>query len=249
MQRTAWGLALALAGLVGCAQRTEPIGAPPPNPIMSTRPPRPVPATPRPAPPPQPTPPPVADLGPVPRAWYPPGGMSRGLWKCIVVHHSDSPKSTPQGIDSWHRQRGWDGLGYHFVIGNGVNYPDGQVYVGPRWVKQKTGAHCKSTAGKYFGTWRARNFFNEHGVGICLIGDFEKGPGPTRKQIESLSKLIAFLCDGNNISTDLIYGHGEVTHKTLCPGRTCDMNSVRRSARVALGQFQRGTRSAAVVGR
>ena len=40
-------------------------------------------------------------------------------------------------IDHWHRDRGFDELGYHFVIGNGTNSGDGQIEVGPRWTKQK----------------------------------------------------------------------------------------------------------------
>jgi hypothetical protein len=139
-------------------------------------------------------------------------------------------------MDSWHRQRGWEhGLGYHFVIGNGVGFPDGQVFVGPRWSSQKTGAHCKSKAGRYFGRSCPSNYFNEHGVGICLIGDFETGR-PTARQLETLSRLIAFLCQECRISPDRVYGHGEVTHKTACPGRYCSMDTIRRSARIAVAQ-------------
>jgi hypothetical protein len=151
-------------------------------------------------------------------ALVPPGGIRRGRWNVIVVHHSESPKSTPAGMDSWHRQRGWKGLGYHLVIGNGIGYADGQVFVGTRWRSQSTGAHTGADAGTYFGAKRPDNFFNEHGIGICLIGNFEQS-GPTPKQMATLQQLIAFLCSQTGIPPTRIYGHGEVTHKTQCPGR------------------------------
>ena len=69
---------------------------------------------------------PSADPG-----WYPSGGIKR-RWQTIVIHHSASSRDTPAGMDAYHRNtRGWkNGLGYHFVIGNGVNTADGKVYVG-----------------------------------------------------------------------------------------------------------------------
>ncbi len=50
--------------------------------------------------------------------WIPAAGIS-GRWTCIVIHHSADDRGTPESIDRAHRQRGWDELGYHFVIGNG----------------------------------------------------------------------------------------------------------------------------------
>jgi hypothetical protein len=164
-----------------------------------------------------------------------PGGIERHKWKVIVVHHSDSAKSSPQGMDSWHRQRGWEGLGYHFVIGNGVNYPDGKLFVGPRWRQQKTGAHTKASAGRYFSTFRADNFFNEHGVGICLIGDFEHGR-PTARQLQTLQDLITVLAGATDARVTQVYGHGEVTHKTACPGRFMDMGALRRAVAAAANE-------------
>jgi len=152
------------------------------------------------------------------------------MWQAIVVHHSSTPRDTPQSMNAYHLRRGWEnGLGYHFVIGNGVNYPDGKVYVGPRWKAQISGAHCKTGSGRFFGTRRPSGYFNDHGVGICLIGDLEHGR-PTQKQLESLGELLAFLCDELDISPTNIHGHGEVTGKTKCPGKLTDMNGIRRLA-------------------
>jgi hypothetical protein len=157
-------------------------------------------------------------------AWVPSGGIS-SRWNCIVIHHSANDRDTPEGMADWHVQRGWDELGYHFVIGNGVRYPDGEVYVGSRWPKQKTGAHCKVPD----------NYYNEHGIGICLIGNLDNHP-PTARQMEALTRLIAFLSQRCGIPVSRIYTHGGITHKTECPGRYFSLNNIR----------QRVTRSGAV---
>ena len=237
MQRSAVGL-LAIVWIVGgCTMTSNQVGLGPlPEPVLVTsRAARPVRAISRPR----------MSRPPAPRttwhdsyskSWLPPGRLKKGCWKTIIIHHSASPEATPKSMHNYHlKQRGWsNGLGYHFVIGNGRNYPDGQVHVGARWKKQLTGAHCKSKRGRYLNRWRADNYFNEHGVGICLIGNFEKDR-PTRKQLDSLTRLLAFLCRETGISPDRIHGHGEVTHKTLCPGRYLNMKTVRRSVQSALG--------------
>ena len=69
-------------------------------------------------------------------------------WKWIVIHHSASDAGDAATFDQWHRKRGWDELGYHFVINNGEGQPDGLVEVGGRWLEQKQGAHAKSADGQ-----------------------------------------------------------------------------------------------------
>lgn len=148
--------------------------------------------------------------------WMPAVGLS-DRWTCIVIHHSASDKGTPESMDLSHRQRGWDELGYHFVIGNGIGYPDGKVYIGSRWEKQKHGAHCKVPG----------NYYNEHGVGICLMGNLEDHP-PTDQQMQALSQLVTFLESQCGFSYDRVLTHGGITGKTLCPGRYFSMNDLYR---------------------
>ena len=79
-------------------------------------------------------------------------------WKFVVVHHSANPTGSYDQIDRDHRQiQGWDGCGYHFVIGNGTDSPDGQIEVARRWSNQKHGLHCRN--GK-------TPEVNEYGIGI-----------------------------------------------------------------------------------
>ena len=64
-------------------------------------------------------------------------------WKYVVLHHSASSEGGYDQIDRDHRKLlGFDGCGYHFVIGNGTGSPDGQVEVADRWLNQKNGVHC-----------------------------------------------------------------------------------------------------------
>jgi hypothetical protein len=234
MQWRALGVGVIALLLTGCAATPKSSRSHLPAPLLSTGK-----QTPLPPAPPPPRREPRVTRRPVrkapgvrldPRELIPPGGIKRGLWKTIVVHHSASPRSTPQGMHEYHLNKGWSrGLGYHFVIGNGSAYPDGKVFVGPRWKRQISGAHCRSSAGRYFGTWRQRNFFNTQGIGICLIGNFENS-SPTPRQLEALAQLVQFLCNETGIDPSHVYGHGEVTHRTACPGRRLNMALVRRRA-------------------
>ncbi|MCK4343377.1 MAG: N-acetylmuramoyl-L-alanine amidase [Phycisphaerae bacterium] len=231
MQRIALSACLVVLALAGCRhQATRTALGPPPGPILSTH-----------------APPVVRPLArrvipqmSTPRPVFPPtaavtaaevriaGGIKKSKWNIIVVHHSAARQATPQSMHRYHRDvRKWsNGLGYHFVIGNGVNYPDGKLYVGPRWKRQITGAHCASPAGRYIGTWYPNNHFNEHGIGICLIGNFER-ERPTARQLQTLKDLIAVLVREAGVSPSQVYGHGEITHKTACPGRHLNMRALR----------------------
>jgi hypothetical protein len=139
-------------------------------------------------------------------------------WHHIVVHHSASAVGSASIFDKAHRERGWDGLGYHFVIGNGSASGDGEVEVGYRWTKQMQGAHAGNIE------------YNQHGIGICLVGDFEHGGTPSPAQMASLRRLVRFLQVKTGISTSEVIGHGNVPGKsTQCPGRSLDVGSFRES--------------------
>ncbi len=151
----------------------------------------------------------------VPAEWYP--RVKERKWDSIIVHHSATENGSARTFDRLHRQRGWDELGYDFVIGNGTETPDGYIEIGPRWKKQKHGAHCKTPS----------NHYNNFGVGICLVGNFQY-QYPSSHQLASLKKLILFLAKRYNIPAEQVMGHGEVpqTH-TLCPGKHVNMRKVR----------------------
>ncbi|MEM9399008.1 MAG: LysM peptidoglycan-binding domain-containing protein [Verrucomicrobiota bacterium] len=134
--------------------------------------------------------------------------LNKKRWKYVVGHHSGTPVGNGQIFDWYHRKRGMEnGLAYHFVIGNGSESGDGEIEVSERWKRQIHGGHVKS------------NWYNEHAIGICMVGDFEKKK-PTRKQVASFIELIHYL------RTDLVHKklrlllHREIRNeKTICPGK------------------------------
>ncbi|HUT29461.1 MAG TPA: peptidoglycan recognition family protein [Sedimentisphaerales bacterium] len=145
-----------------------------------------------------------------PRGWVPPAGVPERRWAWIVVHHSATDRGDAAAFDREHKERGWEGVGYDFVIGNGTGSGDGEVEVTYRWHQQKTGAHCKTP----------NNWANEEAVGICLVGDFTRR-APTARQMRSLEELVEFLQKRYRIPKSRIYGHRNTpgAHETECPGR------------------------------
>lgn len=162
-------------------------------------------------------------------AWMPPGGISN-RWTDIVVHHSASDTGGAAAFDRHHRMvNKWDELGYHFVIGNGSQTGNGAVEVGSRWTKQKHGAHCKT----------ADNYYNDHGIGICLVGNFDRRQ-PTPQQLASLERLVRFLQQQCNIPAKRIRTHGGVTAKTACPGRNFSIAGLRNRLQMGGAYSQAG---------
>ena len=155
------------------------------------------------------------DAGGVPRDWMPLARANN--WKWIVIHHSATPTGGAAAFDKMHKAKGWDELGYHFVIGNGTDTRDGQVEVGSRWPRQKWGAHAKTPDNQY----------NDFGIGICLVGNFDL-TRPSDEQVKSLSKLVAFLMRTYRIPADRVVGHSDTGKATDCPGRMMNVAQVRR---------------------
>jgi N-acetyl-anhydromuramyl-L-alanine amidase AmpD len=133
-------------------------------------------------------------------------------WRFIVLHHSATPAGGLASIDRSHREvRGWDECGYHFVIGNGSESGDGEIEVGGRWLKQKHGAHTRVESNP------GSNLYNEEGIGVCLIGDFDVAP-PTPKQVDSCRRLVAYLQERCRVPAQGITTHGDLDN-TECPGQ------------------------------
>jgi hypothetical protein len=151
-----------------------------------------------------------------PAAWTP--RVPARPWRWIVIHHSASPTGSAAVFDKEHKAKGWDGVGYHFVIGNGTMTGDGQVEVTPRWPVQKWGAHAKTLDNRY----------NEYGIGICLVGNFDN-ERPTSAQMKALTELVAYLMQTYRIPASNVVGHRD-TKPTDCPGRWMNLTAVRQLA-------------------
>lgn len=124
----------------------------------------------------------------------------------IIVHCSATQEGKDLDaaeINKWHLKRGWDGIGYHYVV-----LLDGVIEYGRSIYKQ--GAHVKGE--------------NEGSIGICYIGGVESKRGSngewiakdtrTPEQKESLLLLLKTLKKMHPEAT--IHGHNEFAAKS-CP--------------------------------
>jgi len=129
-------------------------------------------------------------------------------WKYIIIHHSASDEGNSLFFRSIHLSKGWNEVGYDFVIDNGsMGKAEGQIEVGPRWIKQQDGAHCAASG------------MNYNGIGICLVGNFSKEK-VSQKQLDSLDYLVNLLRKYYRIPLKNIMGHGQVPGaQTECPGK------------------------------
>jgi len=114
--------------------------------------------------------------------------------KYLVVHCADTPDSAPHytaaDVHAWHKARGWDGIGYHAVIGR-----DGTVEAGRPEYWQ--GAHVAS--------------HNSVSLGVCLIG---------RKlfALEQYRTLKTVLLDWIERYPDAeVVGHRDLDSLKMCP--------------------------------
>jgi hypothetical protein len=156
----------------------------------------------------------------IPLSWRP--SKTAREWKSIVLHHTATEAGSVESIHANHLKRTtrgqpWLGIGYHFVIGNGKGMPDGAVKPTFRWRDQLHGAHAGHQA------------HNQHGIGIALIGHFDKHP-PTPKQLASLRRLIAHLKTTHSIPAAGLLGHGDIK-STACPGKLFPLATLKREFR------------------
>ncbi len=133
-------------------------------------------------------------------------------WRHIVIHHTASSKDSVESIHEAHLKRGWEGVGYHFVIGNGNGMKDGEIEPTFRWKTQMHGAHA------------GNDEYNQHGIGICLVGNFEN-VDPSSAQLASIKKLVGVLKSEYGIKSDKVIGHKDVK-ATACPGKKFPMTEV-----------------------
>jgi hypothetical protein len=148
--------------------------------------------------------------------------VATGRWKWIVGHHSAIKNGNAAIYDREHRRRGMEnGLAYHFVIGNGIDSGDGEIEIGPRWVRQIKGGHVH------------REEINEVGIGICLVGNFEETI-PTSKQLKAFRELVNYLRSDVVGKKVRFAVHREIDPgRTVCPGRYFPVAQMHR----LYGQF------------
>ena len=100
-------------------------------------------------------------------------------------------------VDRWHKQQGWDGIGYHYLI-----TLDGKIEKGrPEW---KSGAHCKG--------------HNSISIGIAYVGgvDYQGKPKDTRTEAQKRALVQLLREVRGRYPKATIHGHNEFAAKA-CP--------------------------------
>ncbi len=126
--------------------------------------------------------------------------IDRSRWQSIVIHHSGSPAGDPQALHKRHVADGLDGLGYHFVLGNGNGMADGVINVSHRWNEQIPGQHAIGENAAWL---------NDRAIAICLIGNGDARPF-TDVQVSRLVQLVQALQREFGISANRVYLHRDV---------------------------------------
>lgn len=119
----------------------------------------------------------------------------------IIIHCTATPEGrevTVKDIDRWHRDRGFAGIGYHYVI-----YLDGSVHEGRPL--ERIGAHCRGQ--------------NAHSIGIAYVGGLSHDgstPKDTRTDAQraAMHALVSRLREQFPVAT--VHGHREFAAKA-CP--------------------------------
>ena len=120
----------------------------------------------------------------------------------IIIHCAATSPSMDIGameIERWHRQRGFQCIGYHFVIRR-----DGTLEYGRE--VDAVGAHVTGQ--------------NSDSIGICLVGGVKESDKKTPErnfttaQYDTLKKLVADLKE--SYPSARVYGHNEFASKA-CP--------------------------------
>ncbi len=129
-------------------------------------------------------------------------------WDSIVIVHSGEPSGSPADIAEEHKAVGYDGLGFHFVIGNGKRMGDGEIHVGYRWLDQQAGADLSGVNS---------GFNSTSAIEICLVGDGDRRPF-SDEQLYRLAQLVNALSDELGIGSESIHLHKDLAG-TSSPGQ------------------------------
>ena len=113
----------------------------------------------------------------------------------VIVHTTDTPPSMNIGVEEireWHIERGFNGIGYHYVIRKNGTIEKGRD-------ENMVGAHCKGR--------------NWESIGIACVGGWKGEDDRTDAQRTSLHTLCKKLYDKYSLEFN---SHSEFSKKS-CP--------------------------------
>jgi len=159
-----------------------------------------------------------------------PASSTHGV-RAVFIHHTNQPNDYAcsdvprmlRTLEEDHVRRGWDDLGYNFVVDRCGTVYEGRAGGAHRSVE---GAHTKG--------------FNEHSLGIAALGTFDEGKKVPHAMLESIAALAAWKLEagadphgrtrmvssssesrfekGSAAMFEVISGHRDA-YATSCPGK------------------------------
>jgi len=135
----------------------------------------------------------------------------------IIIHCSDSHWGNAASIRQWHLERGFDDIGYHFLILNG--YPSCQNYKDRRPIPDADGMLENGRDLELPGAHTQGN--NENSIALCLVGVTTF----SGKQIQVLVTMVRHFMARFGLKAHDVFGHYEFDAAKSCPN--LDMNYVR----------------------
>ena len=136
----------------------------------------------------------------------------------IVLHHAEASKCTVEQVDSWHKQKDWSGIGYHFFVRK-----DGTIYRGRPL--DTMGAHVSG--------------MNSVSIGICAEGSYTTETMPAAQK-KAICELLVYLKDKHYPLASIV-GHREIGNSD-CPGKKYPLDDIRNNYRkIAAGELREYT--------
>lgn len=128
----------------------------------------------------------------------------RKITDAIVIHCTATPEGREHKLEeirNWHRARGFEDIGYHYLIGL-----NGEVKSGRS--EELEGAHCPDGG------------MNRRSVSVCYVGGVDRSGRPkdtrTTEQKLAMESLVRRLMAKFQIRKERVYGHNEFARKA-CP--------------------------------
>lgn len=129
--------------------------------------------------------------------------MSKRIQTTKIILHCSATREghdiKASTIKQWHKQRGFNDIGYHYIIDL-----DGKIETGRN--ESLVGAHCTGQ--------------NSVSIGICYIGGCDKNMNPkdtrTHEQKKSLLDIVNKMMTKYNIPLNQVYCHNQFSNKA-CP--------------------------------
>ena len=119
----------------------------------------------------------------------------------VIFHHSLSNFGDVDIIGKWHNERGFEGIGYHFVVPVKGRFQHGRNI-------RMIGAHALGE--------------NKDSIGVCIVGDFNLYE-PNGHQINECARMYHDLCRAYGKTLNIEY------HHELCPGFMLDRVAFKKT--------------------